>query len=217
MYMNGLTLQDEKRALFLSNLAYQKDKPGDEVICIKAKNEKAIVIIHDTYVEIALAGSDDKWDWIDNLRIIGKSTKIYGRIMGGFYTNLNRLLPKIEEIIKDHKDKEIRLAGHSRGASIMLLLVIALRRKGYRISVTEGWAIGFGCPNTGKKSFVKIYKATGCRTILVKNGGDQVTRNPRFGYKKPVKQKKIGPKRNWFTAIFNKDHLIERYFKSYGL
>ena len=198
------------RALEVANLAYLKDKMGDEIIGIKEKNEKACIIISDDIIEIGVAGSNDFIDWRDNLRFIGTSTKNYGRIPKGFYVNVERLLPKVLFSINSDRIKPIRLSGHSRGAPIATLLSMALKLRGYNVVSVYG----FGSPNIGKKSFVEKIKKLNIATFYFKNGGDQVTTVPKFGYKKPSSQIKIGPKRNWFTKIFNKDHYISRYIKN---
>jgi hypothetical protein len=193
--------------LHLALRAYCDDKPNDEWLQVKAKNETAVVRINDFSIDIGVAGSNDFKDWFDNFRIIGTTRSGYGRVPRGFYTNLDRLAPKIMELIKDHRDKTVTISGHSRGGAIAFLLAIFLHRQGFRITDI----VTFGCPNVGKSNFIREVKRIKANIRMYKNGSDLITTLPPFifGYKKPSRQIQIGKKRWWGTSI--EDHYRESY------
>lgn len=200
-------MNNDKEALLVAYTSYINDKKGDNIFYISEKNDRVCVMIEEDCIKIGGTGSNDFKDWFQNTLILGTNVPGIGRVPRGFYKNIEKLVDKIAFHILLHKEKVIDGSGHSRGAVIISYVLYRLWEKGFNIrSLT-----GFGCPNfvksTGKDQFNGIIP-----TIkMFRNGGDQVTRHPVFGYKKPVKQIQIGPKRNWFTKRFNKDHLIERY------
>jgi len=203
-------MSETRKALEVAYTSYAKDKKGDNVEYFNQKNDRACVIIGSDVIKIGSAGSNDLKDWFQNTLIVGINIPGIGRVPRGFYKNVEGMVDKIALHLLNHKDKVIDGSGHSRGGPFMAFVLYRLWERGFNVRSL----ITFGCPNFVKEEGKNQFNGVIPIIKMIKNGGDQVTRHPNFGYKKPVKQTKIGPKRNWFTKRFNKDHLIERYLKN---
>lgn len=203
-------MTDIKRALEVAEIAYNKDIQGDDIIYFHQKNERCCIIIHDDYIEIGAAGSNDLKDWMQNTLILGTKSNGLGRVPRGFYKNIGPLVDKITFHLKPYKERPIRVSGHSRGVPIITFVSYAMWCMGYNIESLTG----FGSPKFVKKYGKNQLRATIPNIQMFKNGRDQVTRHPNFGYMSPCKYTEIGPKRNFFTYLFNMDHMIDRYKES---
>lgn len=201
---------NSKDALNVAYIAYMRDKKGDNIVYLNEKNDRCCVIIEDNVIKIGSAGSNDLKDWMQNTLILGQNFGRLGRVPRGFIKNIDGLVDKIAFHIQSHKDKLIQGSGHSRGVPLIAFILYRLWERGFNI----GSFVGFGSPKFLKTKGIKQFNAVIPNIKLYKNGADQVTRHPNFGYKHPVTLTKIGPNRRFLSIVFNKDHLISNYIKN---
>ena len=160
----------------------------------------------DTHLYIAFRGSSSFFDWKSNLGV--RKTFFYGiQAHRGFAAAAKRMLPVVIKIVEENLDKEIVITGHSRGGAISALIAYAL----YIHYRSKGIAKKFHCITFGQPRFAsrgQSNMAIHGDFIRVINGGDVVTRVPRFGYGHGGKNAYINRKRK----LILESSFIYRFF-----
>ena len=174
----------------VAKIAYQKSEYKREGYNkVSAGCDEAVFRIGNEKITIGVAGSNDGWDWANNLRFIGTYSRLYGRMPKGFMVNLDRLGHKVLNQISGHQDKPLEIYAHSRGFPVAAGLAIYLNKFGFNIKVLWGW----GSPNIGKQSCMDRLHKLDADIQMFENLRDFVPCTPprMFGYKKPVKPVKV--------------------------
>lgn len=183
---NRINLYDYFQGIHYSASAY--DNRNKKYEAIIGDCDKAIFHVKQDEIIIAVCGSNDLFDWVNNFRFIGTSSKLFGRMPSGFIENVMKLFKNLNPKISNHKQKPIKIYAHSRGVPLAMALGIIL--KAYNYNVVRMW--GYGSPNIGKQSTIdRILKV--CDDIVLFDNekgffAKLVRRVPPsiFGYKKPV-------------------------------
>jgi len=139
-------------------------------------NDRAILFYKERKIYIATAGSDDKKDWLENLKVFKTIKRLFygfqGYAIPAEYITQEAHLFMLGYIVNREVDNVI-LAAHSRGDSININVFVQLREKLKNMPVKLfGW--GFGGPGGGSWRFRKA--AGDCNYIHFEIKGDPVHR-----------------------------------------
>lgn len=116
-------------------------------------------------------------DIIADLKTWKNKSDVAGRVHSGFYDEIEKLWPKIEEFVAKHEGKECTITGHSLGAAMATICAARLQDKFENMCLYT-----YGSPRVGNKEFISSLKFKHCRWV---NNNDTVTRVPPalFGFR----------------------------------
>jgi predicted lipase len=235
------------KAVKLSGLVYTKElkKYSDfgftkVTECIN-KNDYAVVASNEREIYICVRGSDDFWDWMDNVAFTSKFYEGYGRLHHGFAecyfgspeTTKSSLglgkfyLPTIKKEIVPKIDgmQDVIMNAFMDAEPKFKRIYIVGHSKGSTICELFGYDIynlgyfptiyTFGCPRVGKSEFCKRFNDTTIRYVRFVNSKDPVPRLPRayMGFKDTIKPYKFVNEDSDSLLWFGdkKDHYIDKY------
>jgi len=107
-----------------------------------------IVVSDSARIFVAVRGTDERRDWLTNLRFWHHQSDV-GRVHKGYYEVCQGFLPELTRLIDQHADKPLVLTGHSMGGAVAVLLAALLLEQSHRI---DG-LYTFGQPKVGGADF----------------------------------------------------------------
>ena len=139
-------------------------------------NTVAHIYVEKDITTIAVRGTDDCVDWINNLNKFKVPFVIdgisHGSVHSGFLHEMLSIFPFIKTNTK------VQLVGHSLGGAIAVLMGLYLAKtQPYEVSV-----VTFGTPRIGDKRFRDRCCAPNLKIDRIFNSADIVTHVPYFGY-----------------------------------
>jgi hypothetical protein len=136
------------------------------------------VYVTPTTLFVVVAGTDDRSDWMSNLKAT-KRGEWYG-VKGhrGFIQGARALEPAMLDIILRYPDHDLVFAGHSRGGAIALLLAISAE---FWHEHRHSRTITYGQPRVSTERQIRLAYRRG-EYVRIVNGSDAVPRYPNIGY-----------------------------------
>ena len=164
---------------YLKMAQYAAKSYTDSATMIVVNNTVAHLYEEDTTI-IAIRGTDDCADWLQNLNrckvpyvIDGVS---YGSVHSGFLHELESIYPWLNNKIAE--GRRIEIVGHSLGGAIAVLLGLYLSKtRSQHISVTT-----FGTPRIGNRRFHNMCTSPNLNIVRIYNFADVITHIPFIGY-----------------------------------
>lgn len=161
---------------------FLQDIAPDRFLTLEEDHDFGYVSWENDKLVINFQGSDDFWDWINNLR----GLKLLNRddVHDGWYFTAKKFRKAVKEIIEkyceEHDFPVIIVCGHSRGGCIAKEIARYIA-KHLKIEVT---VYTYGSPMIGGKDLLKELRSLPINIYNVINGGDIVGKVPpkSFGY-----------------------------------
>jgi len=129
-------------------------------------------------VYVVIRGTDDKYDWLSNFKVV-KRKRWHGiKAHRGFVQGAESLEADMLKILSQYPEHNLIFAGHSRGGAIALLLAISAQ---HHHAHGSSRVITYGQPRVSTQAQIRdaYYKGPYLR---VQNGSDVVCRYPKIGY-----------------------------------
>lgn len=130
-------------------------------------------------LEIALAGTNDRHDILDDFKIFGGDTMAGTKVHGGLYAYAKRLEVPLYSRMRELRVPEnarIELAGHSLGGGAIFPLVI--RNPFFKAATCD--VVTFNAPRFFGPTGALLWKAQGvaCTLLRIESRGDTVSKLP---------------------------------------
>ncbi len=126
-------------------------------------NDRAIIFFFDETIYIAIAGTDDKVDWRENMQVCTDKRLMYG--YAGYAQPAEGVLNMLRKFCRENGTPFNRvmrkIIGHSRGGAIAANLYAQIKKE-YGVKNLE--AITFGAPPPGGGRFKK--RCGNCGTLV---------------------------------------------------
>jgi predicted lipase len=167
---------------------------SDRVTPMTHENDFGIFThLKDGRTVIAISGSDDLDDWIDNIDALFIELKKGVSVHKGFYESAMKFLDQILSFLTGD-EKELYITGHSKGGAIAKLLAYLLARKGVKIN-----CVVYGAPRIGNRGLKEAINFLPIYLTQVRNWQDPVWKLPLLlmGYKTVGHIKYLKP-RAWY-------------------
>lgn len=168
--MAGLAYKDSEAAKEYRSLGYTTHR------FLEINGAQCHIVWNDDEAVICFRGTEpsELSDVLADLNAIPKKSLVDGWVHSGFRGELDKLYPKVLEIIDMLEGQKLYICGHSLGAAMATICTA-------RLSQTEE-LYTFGSPRAGTRSFVKSIKTKHWRFV---NNNDIVTAVPLalMGYK----------------------------------
>ncbi|OHC74832.1 MAG: hypothetical protein A3G18_10330 [Rhodospirillales bacterium RIFCSPLOWO2_12_FULL_58_28] len=158
-------------------------------------------------VALALRGTEDKEDWLDNMRVMPWWCCGVGWCHAGWLKGVNGAWPHILRDLYAYQGLPIYVAGHSKGgaeAAIVAAKLCAAGRAPYAL-------VTFGAPKPGFAGLAGILNDHQVDIRRYVNGADGVPLTPvsRLTYRHPAPAIRIGRRRHPVS-----DHDMKRYIEA---
>lgn len=147
------------RCVELAKLAYRPPALGAELaqragyrnyIGLSRRQDRDFaVVLHDRqYRYVVFRGSDQRLDWLTNLRIWRRATP-YGRVHRGYFDVCDAFLTELGELLAEFPALPTVFTGHSMGGALALLAAVSLQEQGEGLHSIYT----FGQPKVGNQAF----------------------------------------------------------------
>jgi hypothetical protein len=158
------------------------DKGFNKVEGFDNKSSQAFVARHTNIVIVAFRGTDEGWDWLDNLNVPSVHHEL-GRVHRGFKLALDDIWPGVVKAVNRFRDRKqsVWITGHSLGGALATVAAgnwIAEDRPFHGVYT-------FGQPRCGDRTFARNFNIEAkSRFFRFQNNNDIVTRIPQrlMGY-----------------------------------
>lgn len=156
-----------------------RDEKFKEVFGFCEGRASAALIAHDDYLCIAFRGTDEKWDWRDNIDFFDKVGKYGCEFHEGFYRQYSQVWKDLEEAYKGEKSKKSRplfFTGHSLGGAMATVATAIWVLNGDRQFIST---YTFGQPRAVTTETARtLAPMCGSRFFRFHNNNDMVPRFP---------------------------------------
>lgn len=172
--------RDLRVAALLADAVYDMTVPdqlsmiGTEHIVDRSVSAQGMAYITEDSLWIVFAGSNDLADWRGNIRVPKTDFAGWFKAHHHFGTVAEAVMPAVIDLCKRWQGKKIKLAGHSLGGAVAVLLAVELAAQGYELAL---WT--FGQPMVASKADLTD-ALHGVPYVRVVNGADVVARIPRW-------------------------------------
>lgn len=176
-----------------SHFSYKRTKVEEE-------NTIGYIVETDYYNILVFRGTDQVWDWVENLMVLGQKSKtvrykesspyrteIKARVHSGFHKSFHRIKRHIEAILNQSPNKPWIVTGHSLGGAIASVSCLHLGLKNPML-------ITFGAPDWGNSDATWMVTQRTSHYLRFVNGNDFVSFIFRPLFAKPAPAIKLQSK-----------------------
>lgn len=153
-----------KESLFLIEETYERKNYIEKIYENTINNVYYYINFDNNFnVNIAIRGSNNKSNWIDNLmyfKTFDKGLEIY--IHFGIKKLFNAIYDDLMKIIKQYKNYKLNFFGHSLGGSIAILLFLKFKKNGFN----SNKVITFGSPKFTNFNGAEKYNIDGITRVI---------------------------------------------------